>query len=79
MGGGGAYINGQVGVEEDLEVVIGRAGVPDDEAGPQVVLAEGDGIGQIEGVVPFASVDHAVREAEVELDGGIAFAVREGG
>lgn len=74
-----AYIDCQVGVKEDLEVIVGGAGIPHDQAGFQAVLAESDGISQVEFVVPLAVGQHAIGEAEVELDRGIAFAVWQRG
>ena len=74
-----AYIDCQVGVKEDLELIVGGAGIPHGQAGFQAVLAESDGIGQVEFVVPLAVGQHAVGKAEVELDRGVAFAVWQGG
>ncbi len=75
MGVNFAYINCQIGVKEDLEVIIGRAGIPHHQAGFQAVLAESDGIGQVEFVIPLAVRQHAIRKSKIELDRGVAFAV----
>lgn len=73
------HVDCQISVEQKLEIVVGGTSIPNDEACLEVILAEGNGIGQIEGVVPFTGVDHAIRETKVELDRRIAFAVGEGG
>lgn len=41
-------------MEEDVEVIIGRAGIPDDKTSFQTVLAEGDRVRQVKVVIPFA-------------------------
>lgn len=74
-----AHINCKVGVEQDLEVIIDGAGVADHQACLQAVLVQGDGIDQAELIVPLRSGDHAVLQSEVELDGRVTFAGRQGG
>lgn len=47
-------------MEENMKVVIGGAGIPHDQAGFQAILAESDGVCQIEVVIPLAVGQDAI-------------------
>ena len=47
-------------MEEDMEVIIGGAGIPHDQASFQAILAESDGVCQIEVVIPLAVGQDAI-------------------
>ena len=63
-----AYINSKITMEQDLEVIVGRAGIPDDETCSKAVLAQSNGVSQAKLVIPFGIRQHAIREAKIELD-----------
>lgn len=66
-------------MKEDLKVVAGSPRIANDEAGLQTILAKCDRVGQVKRVVPFARIDHAIRQAEIKLDRCVTLTVGKGG
>lgn len=74
-----AYIDSQICMEQNLEVIIGGPGVSYGHARLEILTAQCHGVSESKLITPLGVSDHAIREAKVELDGRITTAIGEFG